>query len=515
MGRSLNSYRRLFEIGEGGTAKISLAFTEGLAGVKKLVVLKSLLGAYGDEAKEDFVREARLSARLDHPNIVQVHEVIDEAGAPVIVMEYLKGQSLAALAKLGREFPLHFHLRVIADCLRALEYAHSFRDFDGTPLQVVHRDVSPQNVFVTYEGQCKLLDFGIARVGGTSNTQTGVVKGKLRYMSPEQIFGDPLTPISDLYSVGVMLWEAVYGRSMWQKGMSEATIMHRIVNGELPSAEPRSEASLELCALVEQALELEPMGRPQSAAEFRSKLLALAPKSEEGEDVSVFVARMFDRERDSATEKIRGLLADTTLGQDTEAWADTTSHAHLATEKKGVRTGLLWAVLGAVLILFAFLSQTPRPVTLTKLSQSAEPEREQESPEPDRVVDPDDVDPDEGVDEIDLSITVFPEDAEMRLDGARLTSNPFQARVLADERPRELRVEAPGYQGTIRELVFDEDLSLVVRLTRNTARAPMSGMSMNIQQGPPAASMRPTRSRCDPPFHFNDRGVKIFHPECF
>jgi len=147
---------------------VYLAVARGPSGFNKLVVLKALKKnlANDPEFRNMFLNEARLAARLNHPNIVQTNEVAEDEGVPVIVMEYLEGQPLSNLLIRGRNGPLSLaaHLRIITDSLAGLHYAHEVNDFDGTPLGVVHRDMTPHNVFVTFEGQVKVLDFGIAKL---------------------------------------------------------------------------------------------------------------------------------------------------------------------------------------------------------------------------------------------------------------------------------------------------------------------------------------------------------------
>jgi serine/threonine protein kinase len=211
-------YRVVLKLSEGGTANIFLGVAHGRGGFNKLVVLKApkehvLLES---ESRRMFLNEARLAARLNHTNIVQTNEVIDQGGHPIIVMEYLEGHSLAAvLARARTAIPLAMHLRIIVETLRGLHYAHELTDLGGTPLNVVHRDVSPQNVFVTYDGQVKLIDFGIAKLMGSVETVTGVVKGKMRYMPREQLDGAHVDRRADVYATGVMLWEAATRERMW------------------------------------------------------------------------------------------------------------------------------------------------------------------------------------------------------------------------------------------------------------------------------------------------------------
>jgi eukaryotic-like serine/threonine-protein kinase len=229
------SYRPFLELGEGGMAKIFLARAIGPSGFNKLVVLKSMRqNLLEDEAlRQMFVDEARLSARFNHPNLVQVQEVNPTAEPPYLVMEFLDGKPMSGVRD-NEIFTLGMRLCVISEVLNGLHYAHELSHFDGSPLGIVHRDVSPQNVFITYDGAVKVLDFGIAKmVSNASRTEAGEVKGKLMYMAPEQLLGSEIDRRADVFSVGSLLWEAAIGKRMWE-GVAEATIMHRLVSGEIP-----------------------------------------------------------------------------------------------------------------------------------------------------------------------------------------------------------------------------------------------------------------------------------------
>ena len=180
-----------------------------------------------------FLAEARLCARLNHPNLVQVYEVNLASEAPCLVMEYLDGKPLSVLLS-GTHLPKRMLLSVISEVLSGLHHAHELRNFDGSALNIVHRDVSPHNVFVTYDGAAKILDFGIARMAtAVSETATGEVKGKLTYMAPEQLLGEELDRRADIFAVGSILWEAAVGKRLWEN-VSEATLMHRLASGDIP-----------------------------------------------------------------------------------------------------------------------------------------------------------------------------------------------------------------------------------------------------------------------------------------
>src|SRR5271170_1756872 len=235
---ALRKYRLIAEIGRGGMADVFLAVVQGPAGFNKLVVIKKTRPelAQDPEFLAMFLDEARLAARLNHPNVVQTTEVGQDGERYFIAMEYLDGQPLNRIrARAPAAFTTPMQVRVLADTLAGLHHAHELCDFDGTQLGVVHRDATPQNVFVTYDGLVKVVDFGIAKaVDSSSETRTGVVKGKVTYMAPEQARGERVDRRADIFAAGVMLWEGVAGRRMW-KGIPELTVVHELINGKLPS----------------------------------------------------------------------------------------------------------------------------------------------------------------------------------------------------------------------------------------------------------------------------------------
>jgi serine/threonine protein kinase len=206
----LGRYELLHELGRGGMAELYLARRRGVAGFEKLVAIKRILPHLVREAHfvELFQQEARIASRLSHPNICPVDELDEDRGELFLVMEYLEGASwadLSAAVPAGDE-SLRLAAGVLAQACEGLHHAHTLRDGP-----VIHRDVSPQNLFVTINGTCKVLDFGVAKVlrQGPERTRSGVLKGKLPYMSPEQIEGDELDARSDVWALGVVLWEAL------------------------------------------------------------------------------------------------------------------------------------------------------------------------------------------------------------------------------------------------------------------------------------------------------------------
>jgi serine/threonine-protein kinase len=262
-------------------ATVYLAVALGDSGFRKLAVVKLLRAEFAidEEFIQMFLDEARLCARLSHPNIVHTYDVGVDDGEHLIAMEYLDGVSLhAATAKLGRNagpFTFPLQAKVLLEVIEGLRYAHELRDYDGRSLEIVHRDVTPHNIFVTYDGQVKLLDFGIAKAATSSvKTATGVIKGKLTYMAPEQARGEPVDARADLYAVGVMLWEAVTGRRRWPTGITEPALFTRLATGELPESPNAASRGLpsEIDAVIMRALAPKPDDRYQTAAELREAL---------------------------------------------------------------------------------------------------------------------------------------------------------------------------------------------------------------------------------------------------
>ena len=240
--QQIGRYRLLKRLALGGMAEIWLARQAGAQGFEKLVVIKRILPhlAENPEFVEMFLDEARLVAHLTHPNIAQIYDLGHEDGSYFIAMEHVHGENLRTVLKRRRELalgplPAPLVARIGAACCQALAYAHAATDAGGRPLNVVHRDVSPQNLLLAYDGQVKVVDFGIAKAATqVVVTRTGVLKGKYSYMSPEHCRGDPLDGRSDLFALGVVLWELVSGRRLYSRKTDMQTFM-AICNEPPPS----------------------------------------------------------------------------------------------------------------------------------------------------------------------------------------------------------------------------------------------------------------------------------------
>jgi serine/threonine protein kinase len=240
-GTMFGKYEVLRKLAMGGMAEIYLCRMRGNAGFEKLVVVKRILPTVANDPTfvQMFLDEARLAATLQHPNIADVYEVGDHEGAPYFAIEFVHGQDVRSIRLIARErgetVPLAIALAIIHGTASALDYAHDRTSSDGKPLGIVHRDVSTSNVLVGYEGSIKLIDFGIARAASRSHqTQTGTLKGKIPYMSPEQCRGQPMDRRSDLWSLGVLMYEMTVGRRPF-RGENDFAIMDQIVHQETPT----------------------------------------------------------------------------------------------------------------------------------------------------------------------------------------------------------------------------------------------------------------------------------------
>jgi serine/threonine-protein kinase len=276
--------RRLFQLGQGGMGSVDVAIERGDGSFQRIVALKRVLreNAADPRNREMFFREARLAALLSHPNVVHAFNFGELDGEPFLTMEYVEGEALsrlvAAAADLGAGLPVHIAIHLLADLCEGLHAVHELRDVDGTALNVVHRDLSPHNVMVSYAGHVKLLDFGIAKFDTASDdmTRTGEVKGKVAYMSPEQALGEKVDRRSDLYALGAMLFELVTGRRMWGAG-TEFEVMRRLALEDPPSLrEALPDAPESLSTLFAELVARKRNARPATAADVSARLREIA-----------------------------------------------------------------------------------------------------------------------------------------------------------------------------------------------------------------------------------------------
>ena len=276
-------YTLTARLGRGGMADVYRARREGAAGFERTVVVKKILSSHNEDPQfvDMFINEAKIAARLTHPNIVQVYELGEQDGEFFIVMEYVKGKDLLRLLRTLAQnkpespaVPPLVAAFIARETARGLGHAHEHTDENGTPKPIVHRDVSPQNIMLSYDGQVKLVDFGIAKALDSmkEETRTGALKGKFAYMAPEQVGGHSPGPQSDIFAAGVVLHEMLTGRRLF-KGASDYETLQKVQNMTVP---PPStvvpSVSPELDAIVLQALERDRQGRYSKASHMARDL---------------------------------------------------------------------------------------------------------------------------------------------------------------------------------------------------------------------------------------------------
>jgi serine/threonine protein kinase len=281
-GACVGRYQLLRRLAIGGMAELHLACAKGVGGFQKVVVLKRVLPHLAADAGfvRMFLDEARLAAHLDHPNVVQVIDSGEAEGEYFYAMEYVHGRNVRELlgaASHAGGMPLAVALTICVGIASALEHAHGRVDLEGRPLDLVHRDVSPSNVLVSYDGAVKLTDFGIAKAATrTQETTAGTMKGKIGYMSPEQCRGEPVDRRSDIFSLGVVLFELTTCERLFF-GDSDFAVLNKVVAGRFdpPSHRvPSYPRALERVVL--RALELDREARYESAGTLRRELEAFA-----------------------------------------------------------------------------------------------------------------------------------------------------------------------------------------------------------------------------------------------
>lgn len=561
-------------------ARVYLAESLNSGLLRKLVVLKVLNQelAADPEMREAFIREAEISARLNHPNIVNVHEVFEQGNTPVMVMQYLEGMALSdVISRLQGQIPLKLYLNILCQVLDALHYFHELKGPNGEPLECVHRDVSPHNVMVLHEGGIKVVDFGVAKVRAQSDshTRTGVIKGKVAYMPPEQLLScATVDRRADIYSVGVMLWEAVAGRRMW-RGMDSSSRLRAIVRGEVPDIrEAAPGVSDAIVKIIKRALAPTPDGRYATAEEMQIELEQVT-LTEGGyslpRELAEFMRVHFGeerREKQRAIEKAikdpdhsvadvswsasevakSGIAAKPTLPAESstpEGSASALSAPEVVvTPPQRSRRALVGAALAALLCVGAgamLLSDPAHP-------QASEEQQAQASES-----------------SVMLRVASDPPGAEVYLDGVKLGVTPLvQPRpASAQDSTLELRAEGRVTQSKVVRLEADVTLDVALpkegsvaeraashetaaesdqeRATSAEAKADEQRQALSRQRRPPPRPVSAARTKgggetatpeatapasaaakeaapadnCDPPYRLDPGGVKVFKPHCF
>jgi serine/threonine-protein kinase len=534
---ALRKYRLIAEIGRGGMADVFLAVVQGPAGFNKLVVIKKTRSemAHDPDFLAMFLDEARLAARLNHPNVVQTHEVGQDGDRYFIAMEYLDGQPLNRIrARATTSFSTNMQVRVLADVLAGLHHAHELCDFDGTALGVVHRDATPQNVFVTYDGLIKVVDFGIAKaIDSSHETRAGMVKGKVTYMAPEQARGERVDRRADVFAVGVMLWEAISGKRMW-KGLPELTVVHDLIGNQVPKIRDTVPDAPESLALIcDRALAANRDDRYATAQDMHDALNEYLDGAghTSARDVGKFVAEKFAEDRAKVKTLIESQLKDvrwsgsfpkvtgvdlpkidpgqivvtptgqkaidsgsnpsSTSGSLTNATASVSPGSQAAKPNRPIALMAVAAVaaIGVLVVGVRFLVPSNEPAPAPEPTQpaaAAAPPKETAPVPP----------PAPGQDTVKLTIHVSPPDAKIYLDDALLSAGAFEGKVVRTEQARSVRAEAPHYVSKAETVTLTGDVMLSFSLEKEAAGAAAAPPPAYVPRGGarPAQAPEPPRA---------------------
>jgi serine/threonine protein kinase len=308
-------------IAQGGMAEIFLGKIVGAEGFTRICAFKRVLPHYTEDAEflQMFRNEAMLAKQLQNKNIVQVYDFDgDGANGPMLVMEYIDGQDLKSVLREAerakRRIPIELAVYMAAEMLNGLAYAHACVDITGKSLGIIHRDISPQNVLVSYDGDVKITDFGIAKVQNTANmTRAGVLKGKFRYMSPEQAFGQPIDARSDIFAVGIVLYEMITMTRLF-KGDDDLQVLQAVRDCKIrsPNEIRGTEVPAELETIMVRLLQKDLKQRYQTAREAAKDLTRFLYSHRKDffpGELADFMQRLFASKVEAARERMRTTLA--------------------------------------------------------------------------------------------------------------------------------------------------------------------------------------------------------------
>lgn len=516
-------YELLRKLASGGMGQVFLARELG-AGFERLVVLKLILPhlAEDEEFLTMFQEEARLAMQLRHPNLVHNLELAEIDGRHCLAMEYVQGDDLRRLEKQararGKAVPPGLILRIIADAAAGLDYAHQARDSQGQPLRLVHRDVSPQNILVGFDGGVKVIDFGVAKAA-TSNQQTatGILKGKYPYMSPEQASGQPVDARSDQFALGVVLWEMLTGKRLF-KGESDLMTLRLVkdcqvpppsqVNPQLPpgldavalrALAPTPGARYPDCGAFRLALEdyLIQMRLPASNAHLSAFLRELyaeriaaeadpAKLDQLAEDADLDARSNPSRSsvRSMPSRASRSVRAPSVGGAGSQLREPTRGTMPLESVPEPRRIPVVPVVAGAVVLLLAgvgvvFLARKPAEAPPAQRVVQVQPERPEPAPQPPP---PEPARPQEKK-RVTVNLFSEPSGAAVTVDGQPGGITPAQLVLEEDGPAKSVTLALPGYQPVTRSVSAADAPQLVVTLpelprpTRNTGtRKPPFGI---------------------------------------
>lgn len=511
----MGRYELLGELAVGGMAEILLGRLVGPGGFERPVVIKRILPHLARQKAffDMFLDEARIAASIRHHNVVHVQELVHEGDELFLVMEYLEGESVAGLARrlVNRAEPLPMALGgyIVAEACAGLHASHELLAPGGAKQNLVHRDVTPQNVFVTYDGQVKILDYGIAKAAdGSSRTEAGQVKGKFEYMSPEQCKGEPLDRRSDIFALGILLYELTTGRRLFKSATPLEAVKAICRDSIVPPSRLVDDYPRALEQVCLRALSASREDRYPTSAEMRRAILACMratqPVEEPGEQLATLMRSLFVDRLEEKAQMLRQLSVGSDVSHIPAGEVDqgveppgipakvtTVWQAELSMARSSGATPLaqgpvrrFWA-RAALAVVSAGLAAA----VVTIAARASWPRRPPPSAIPAPVVTAGPAF--EASDAAPLAVTIHietrPPGATVWLDGERKGTTPIDLRLPHDERPLRLELRSAGYASATERLVADVDQKIYVELhLAATPRA--SGAGARRSAPPPSAS---------------------------
>lgn len=535
----IGRYEVVGRLALGGMAEILLGRLRGPSGFMRPAVIKCILPQHAQDPSfvSMFLDEARIAAAIRHPNVVQYQELVEEQDLLYVVLEYLEGETLGSLSRRSRAMDTTPNTalvaHIIAEVCSGLHAAHELTDAEGEPQELVHRDVTPHNIFVTYSGDVKLMDFGIAKAAGRiTETEAGLLKGKFAYMSPEQIAGKTLDRRSDVFSLGVVLYEVSTQRSLFRRDSQAATLNAIMTEPIVPptSIVEGYPASLEAVCL--RALAKKRNERYATAAEMQKDLLVierdLSPGEIPSETVSNTMSALFPDRIEVKQELLRQVCsgssgvsipsAEVNVADVFPEIEQPSLSSELPTKSDGrFRTGqgsltrsarrLIISIMAIAVIASGGLGlwlarrdiQTPPQVASQQTPTSpAEPvvkaSGQQTPPSP------------EGPPTVTIEVDSSPQEASVFVGGEKLGKTPFNLPLEKGPDPVTLVLKLDGYEDHEHEVVPTVERALLIQLDskrtssrrRNPPRKNTAGTSR------PTSSKQPATSRDFPRFQPRD-----------
>lgn len=313
--RKFGDYLLLQRLAVGGQSEVFLAYKMGPGEFLRPVVIKALPSKHHDDERhlKLFFKEAFISSRFAHPNVITVYDAKLIDGEYCLIMDFVAGQTVSDIAQRGftggKPLSLNHSIQIIADACDGLHYAHNFRDLDDSSYRIVHCDISPQNIMVTYQGVTKVFDFGIAHIPGYEDANSPItVGGKFAYMSPEQLRGEEVDARSDIFSLGIILYELSTGYRLFRR-KSQPEVIRAICEEPIrPPTQLRSDLPIFLERCILKALERDPDKRYPNAVAMRDdllQLLAMMSRGSERDELGRYVEHLFTAERDEIASILR------------------------------------------------------------------------------------------------------------------------------------------------------------------------------------------------------------------